>query len=166
MKLLHRYPDMLAKVRIDAGAIKFLLAVRTYVFVFSTPKLIQILGRWLLAALAWGLYLILLCTSHIARRTLHPHYLCFPLSNQFFFSSSPLLCLYYELNLQQGANMMAPGLLSAGGDLPPNLSAGQLVAIHAQGKQHACGIGRLTASSEEIKKAGKGVAVEVLTYIG
>jgi PUA domain protein len=57
--------------------------------------------------------------------------------------------------------MMAPGFLSAGGNLPDNLEKDRLVAIHAEGKEHACGIGRMVASSEEIKKAGKGVAVEV-----
>ncbi|WVN90951.1 uncharacterized protein L203_106196 [Cryptococcus depauperatus CBS 7841] len=91
MKLLHRYPDMLPRVQVDRGAIKFLLA---------------------------------------------------------------------------GANMMAPGLLSAGGRLPDGLAKGSIVAIHAEGKQHACGIGKLTESSEEIKKAAKGVAVEVICWIG
>nr|XP_019014667.1 translation machinery-associated protein 20 [Kwoniella pini CBS 10737]OCF53448.1 translation machinery-associated protein 20 [Kwoniella pini CBS 10737] len=91
LKLLHKYPNMLPRVQIDRGAIKFLLA---------------------------------------------------------------------------GANMMAPGLLSAGGQLPDNLPKDEIVAIHAEGKEHACGIGKLTASSEEIKKAGKGVAVEVICWIG
>lgn len=62
--------------------------------------------------------------------------------------------------------MMAPGLLSKGGHLPDGLPEGAVVAIHAEGKEAACGIGRLAASSEEIKKSGKGVAVEVLCYIG
>jgi PUA domain protein len=62
--------------------------------------------------------------------------------------------------------MMAPGLLSKGGRLPDGLPAGALVAIHAEGKEVACGIGKLVASSEEIKKSGKGVAVEVFCYIG
>lgn len=62
--------------------------------------------------------------------------------------------------------MMAPGLLSPGGDLPANLAQDQLVAIDAEGKEHACGIGKMVSSSEEIRKAGKGVAVEVLCWIG
>lgn len=65
----------------------------------------------------------------------------------------------------KGANMMAPGLLSPGGSLP-DLPADSIVAIHAEGKVHACGIGKLVNSSEEIRKAGKGVAVEVLCWIG
>ncbi|RSH85564.1 translation machinery-associated protein 20 [Saitozyma podzolica] len=46
------------------------------------------------------------------------------------------------------------------------LLADCIVAIHAEGKEHACGIGKLVGSSEEIRKAGKGVAVEVLCWIG
>ncbi|WVR03499.1 hypothetical protein IAU60_000490 [Kwoniella sp. DSM 27419] len=91
LKLLHKYPEMLPRVQIDRGAIKFLLA---------------------------------------------------------------------------GANMMAPGLLSAGGRLPEGLEKDAIVAIHAEGKEHACGIGKMVGSSEEIKKAAKGVAVEVLCWIG
>ncbi len=62
--------------------------------------------------------------------------------------------------------MMAPGLLSAGGKLPDNLAKDALVAIHAEGKEHACGIGKMAESSADIKKAGKGVAVEVVCWIG
>lgn len=65
-----------------------------------------------------------------------------------------------------GANMMAPGFLSPGGILPEGLEKDALVAIHAEGKQHAAGIGRMAASSEEIRKAGKGVAVEVVCWVG
>lgn len=62
--------------------------------------------------------------------------------------------------------MMAPGLLSPGGSLPPNLPSDSIVAIHAEGKEHACGIGKLVGSSEDIRAAGKGVAVEVICWIG
>lgn len=68
--------------------------------------------------------------------------------------------------LLAGANMMAPGLLSKGGVLPDGLAKDAIVAIHAEGKEHACGIGRMSASSDEIRKAGKGVAVEVVCWVG
>lgn len=68
--------------------------------------------------------------------------------------------------LLAGANMMAPGLLSPGGRLPEGLEKDAIVAIHAEGKDHACGIGRMSASSEEIRKSGKGVAVEVVCWVG
>lgn len=62
--------------------------------------------------------------------------------------------------------MMAPGLLSPGGNLPDGLAKDQVVAIHAEGKDSACGIGRMAESSEDIKKAGKGVAIEVICWVG
>ena len=62
--------------------------------------------------------------------------------------------------------MMAPGFLSPGGRLPPNLAEDTIVAIHAEGKDHACGIGKMMGSSEEIRKSGKGVAVEVICWVG
>ncbi len=62
--------------------------------------------------------------------------------------------------------MMAPGLLSPGGSLPPGLDKDALVAIQAEGKEHACGIGKMNASSDEVRKAAKGVAVEVVCWIG
>ncbi|BEI84711.1 hypothetical protein CcaverHIS002_0501120 [Cutaneotrichosporon cavernicola] len=68
--------------------------------------------------------------------------------------------------LLAGANMMAPGLLSKGGILPEGLAKDAIVAIHAEGKEHACGIGRMSASSDEIRKSGKGVAVEVVCWVG
>ncbi|GMK58534.1 hypothetical protein CspeluHIS016_0505660 [Cutaneotrichosporon spelunceum] len=68
--------------------------------------------------------------------------------------------------LLAGANMMAPGLLSKGGVLPDGLAKDAIVAIHAEGKEHACGIGRMSASSDEIRKSGKGVAIEVVCWVG
>ena len=62
--------------------------------------------------------------------------------------------------------MMAPGFLSPGGSLPPGLDKDALVAIHAEGKEHACGIGKMSASSDEVRQAGKGLAVEVVCWIG
>lgn len=79
---------------------------------------------------------------------------------------SNLLLFASPLLTGQGANMMAPGLLSPGGRLPEGLAADQIVAIHAEGKEHACGIGKMSASSEDIRSSGKGVAVEVLCWIG
>lgn len=65
--------------------------------------------------------------------------------------------------------MMCPGLTSAGGYLPPADSAlpsGSPVAIHAEGKEHAVGVGITKMSTEEIKKVNKGVGVETVTYLG
>ena len=42
-----------------------------------------------------------------------------------------------------GSNVMAPGLTSAGGKVAPYLEIGHPVAITAEGKKHAMGIGFL-----------------------
>jgi predicted RNA-binding protein (TIGR00451 family) len=71
--------------------------------------------------------------------------------------------------LLAGAHMMCPGLTSAGGYLPPPdaaIPAGNPVAIHAEGKDHAVGIGITKLSSEEMRKVNKGVGVEIVTYLG
>ncbi|KAF8319367.1 hypothetical protein DL93DRAFT_2074995 [Clavulina sp. PMI_390] len=94
LKVLHKYPTLLPQVRVDRGAIRFLLS---------------------------------------------------------------------------GAHMMCPGFTSAGGSLPPAnaaIPAETPVAIHAEGKEHAVGIGLLKLSTEEIKKVNKGVGCEVATYVG
>lgn len=71
--------------------------------------------------------------------------------------------------LLAGAHMMCPGLTSAGGYLPPAdaaLPAGTPVAIHAEGKEHAVGIGITKLGTEEMRKVNKDVAVETATYLG
>lgn len=65
--------------------------------------------------------------------------------------------------------MMCPGFTSAGGRLPPAseaISTESLVAIHAEGKEHAVGVGITKLNTEEIKTTNKGVAVETVTYLG
>lgn len=64
---------------------------------------------------------------------------------------------------------MNPGLTSAGGKLPEgdeSLEAGKPVAVMAQGKENAVGIGMLKMSTEEIRKTGKGIGVDNLHHIG
>lgn len=68
-----------------------------------------------------------------------------------------------------GAQIMCPGLTSKGGELPSAdgaLAAGTSVAIFAEGKEHAVAVGITKLSTEEIKKANKGVGVETTTYLG
>ena len=44
-----------------------------------------------------------------------------------------------------GSNVMAPGLTSEGGSIPDKtLASGSPVAVYAEGKKHAMGIGYLT----------------------
>jgi PUA domain protein len=68
--------------------------------------------------------------------------------------------------LLSGANCMAPGLTSPGGLLPDNIAAETPVLIMIEGKQHAIAVGILKSSSEQIRKVNKGVAIELLHFIG
>eukprot|EP00850_Spirogloea_muscicola_P001961 SM000007S20921 [mRNA] locus=s7:1022680:1024938:+ [translate_table: standard] len=85
LRLLHQYPDVMKRVQVDRGAIKFVLA---------------------------------------------------------------------------GANIMCPGLTSKGGALDPNVGADCPVAVHAEGKEHALGIGFTKMSAEDMLKINKGIGVE------
>jgi len=65
--------------------------------------------------------------------------------------------------------MMAPGFTSTGGSLPDAAAAlpvDSVVAIEAEGKEHAAAVGILKMSTEDIKSINKGIAVEVMCYLG
>ncbi|PKI85435.1 Tma20p [Malassezia vespertilionis] len=74
--------------------------------------------------------------------------------------------------LLSGANVMSPGLTSAGGRLPdPSkgekpLKKGDAVGIQCQGKDHQVAVGVMQLDSEEIRLQGKGIAVDNVHYIG
>jgi PUA domain protein len=71
--------------------------------------------------------------------------------------------------LLAGAHMMCPGLTSAGGYLPPAenaIPADSLVAIHAEGKEHAIAVGITKLGTEEMRNVNKGVGVEITTHLG
>ena len=68
-----------------------------------------------------------------------------------------------------GATLMVPGLTSAGGQLPEKekeLKEGEVVVVTAEGKEEACMVGVLKMGTEEMKKQGKGVAIENGHYLG
>ncbi|KAJ6259028.1 hypothetical protein Dda_5924 [Drechslerella dactyloides] len=68
-----------------------------------------------------------------------------------------------------GAQLMCPGLTSPGAKLPPadeNIPEGTVVVINAEGKEHACMVGILKMSTEDIKKLNKGNGVENCHYLG
>lgn len=71
--------------------------------------------------------------------------------------------------LLAGAPMMCPGLTSKGGYLPPadkEVSAGKAVAIFAEGKEHAAGIGITKIGTEDMKRINKDVGVDTMHYLG
>ncbi|CAJ0915837.1 unnamed protein product, partial [Mesorhabditis belari] len=64
-----------------------------------------------------------------------------------------------------GSHIMCPGLTSPGAKLLDNVSKGQIVAVMAEGKEHALAVGLMTLSSEEIKKVNKGTGIENIHYL-
>lgn len=63
-----------------------------------------------------------------------------------------------------GANIMCPGLTSPGAKLL-DVPKDTVVAIMAEGKEHALCIGLTKMSTEEIKKKNKGIGVDNLHYL-
>jgi PUA domain protein len=57
-------------------------------------------------------------------------------------------------------------LTSKGGNVPPGLLPGMIVAIMAEGKENALAIGTLKMSSEAILKVNKGIGVELIHFLG
>ncbi|KAJ1344541.1 hypothetical protein BSLG_000065 [Batrachochytrium salamandrivorans] len=83
--ILHKYPDILPKIQVDRGAIKFVL---------------------------------------------------------------------------KAADIMCPGVTSPGGQLPSeNLPVDSVVAIYAEGKQHAVAVGITKMTTDDMKKINKGVGI-------
>lgn len=69
--------------------------------------------------------------------------------------------------VMSGANVMCPGLTSAGAKLPEeNIEKDTIVTIYAEGKENALAIGKLTMSTDDIKEKNKGVGIELLHYLG
>jgi len=66
----------------------------------------------------------------------------------------------------RGADIMCPGLTSPGGRLEGQYERGTVVAIMAEGKIHACAVGKLALSVPEIRSVNAGVGVENVHYLG
>jgi PUA domain protein len=64
-----------------------------------------------------------------------------------------------------GANIMAPGLTSAGAKMDTDLPENVIVAIMAEGKEHSLCVGMTKMSTDNIRLTNKGVAVESLHYL-
>lgn len=59
---------------------------------------------------------------------------------------------------------MAPGLTSPGGKMD-EVEKGIVVAIYAEGKEHALGIGVTLMSTANIREQNKGIAVELYHHL-
>lgn len=66
----------------------------------------------------------------------------------------------------RGANVMAPGLTSAGGAYEENIEKGSPVQVTAEGCEHACAIGLMSISSAELKSKPTGQAIEAVHSLG
>ena len=64
-----------------------------------------------------------------------------------------------------GANIMCPGLTSPGAAIHDEVPAGTPVAVFAEGKEQALGVGWTALSTEEMRAVNKGVGVENLHYL-
>nr|SVE79804.1 EOG090X0FDS [Daphnia magna] len=63
-----------------------------------------------------------------------------------------------------GANIMCPGLTSPGARMTP-CPKGAIVAIMAEGKQHALAVGITSMSTADIQSVNKGIGVENYHYL-
>jgi malignant T-cell-amplified sequence len=60
---------------------------------------------------------------------------------------------------------MCPGLTSPGGSMV-DVEAESAVAIYAEGKEHALGIGITLMSTNAIRETNSGIALEVVHFLG
>jgi len=66
----------------------------------------------------------------------------------------------------QGAQIMCPGLTSKGGNIESPVETEVAVAIMAEGKVHALGIGITKLSTLDMKRLNKGIGVENVHHLG
>lgn len=67
----------------------------------------------------------------------------------------------------KGAPIMAVGFTSKGGDIPQDLPEGSVVAIYAEGKEHAMAVGITSMSTEDMKAPNvRGNGCENIHYMG
>ncbi|VDD87577.1 unnamed protein product [Enterobius vermicularis] len=64
-----------------------------------------------------------------------------------------------------GSQIMCPGLTSPGAKMTDNVPKDTLVAVMAEGKKHALGIGIMKMSTEEIRSVNKGVGIENMHHL-
>lgn len=67
--------------------------------------------------------------------------------------------------LMGGANCMCPGLTSKGGFIEDGIAKDEIVAVFAEGMQHAMAVGVMKMSGEQVKKVNKGIALELVHFL-
>ncbi|KAI6236744.1 PUA domain-containing protein [Aphelenchoides besseyi] len=64
-----------------------------------------------------------------------------------------------------GSHIMCPGLKSPGARLADRIEKDQIVAVMAEGKEHAMAIGQQKMSSDEIRNQNAGAAIDNVHYL-
>mmetsp|Transcript_85450 Transcript_85450/g.151093 ORF Transcript_85450/g.151093 Transcript_85450/m.151093 type:complete len:181 (+) Transcript_85450:81-623(+) len=64
----------------------------------------------------------------------------------------------------RGASIMCPGLTSAGARME-DCPEGACVQVTAEGTYHACAVGILTMSTDDIRKVNKGMCIDKIHYL-
>ena len=64
-----------------------------------------------------------------------------------------------------GSHIMCPGLTSAGARMTPDVPRGAMVAVMAEGREHALAIGLMKMSTDEIRSINEDVAIDNVPYL-
>ncbi|CAO3686619.1 unnamed protein product [Umbelopsis vinacea] len=92
-------------------------------------------------------------------------------TNRLAFHTDPVLLPKIQVDrgaikfVLSGANIMCPGLTSKGARMETDLPNESVVAIMAEGKEHALAIGLLKMSTEEIRKINKGIGCDNIHHL-
>ena len=87
-----------------------------------------------------------------------------------FIISDPFLLPWMQVDkgairfILSGANIMCPGLTSAGGKMS-SVEKNTIVAVMAEGKQHALCVGLTLLSANDIASKNKGIGIENCHYL-
>ncbi|GAB6025929.1 Malignant T-cell-amplified sequence 1 [Chamberlinius hualienensis] len=82
----------------------------------------------------------------------------------------PFICPWQQVDkgairfVLSGANIMCPGLTSPGAKMT-QVPKGAVVAVMAEGKQHALAVGIASMSTDDIAAINKGIGVENIHYL-
>lgn len=71
-----------------------------------------------------------------------------------------------HVSLRRRLTNRCPGLTSKGARMEDDIPMDAIVAVMAEGKEHALAVGLMKMSSGDIRSVNKGIGVETLTYLG
>jgi len=117
------------------------------------------------------------CSNHINLIVINKEVLFYQIRDQLYLPTIRLVHKYPDILpkvqvdrgairfVLKGADIMCPGLTSAGGRLDLDLPSETCVCIQAEGKQHAIAIGITKLDTLEIRSVNKGIAIENVHYL-